>query len=176
MCATRFLRISAANIGPNRFHQNRTVSWLMSIPRSARRSSTLRSDRGYLTYIITTRRMTSGELLKYRNGLLITQGRFARERETGVFLADAPCNHLRPPCSPLFGSLLSQVGSPVGKPLKILGFLSDLLLNAREICARTRVPANRRSARKIFFIAGAATMVPSLTKQALPARRRRPHD
>ena len=25
MCATRLLRISAANIGPNRFHQNRTV-------------------------------------------------------------------------------------------------------------------------------------------------------
>ena len=73
MCATRFFRISAANIGPNRFHQNRTVSWLMSIPRSARRSSTLRSDSGYLTYIITTRRMTSGELLKYRNGLLMAQ-------------------------------------------------------------------------------------------------------
>ena len=33
MCATRLLRISAANIGPNQFHQNRTVSWLMSIPR-----------------------------------------------------------------------------------------------------------------------------------------------
>ena len=47
---------------------NRTVSWLMSIPRSASRSSTLRSDSGYLTYIITTRWMTSGELLKYRNG------------------------------------------------------------------------------------------------------------
>src|SRR5208337_4886981 len=57
MCAARLLRVSAANIGPNRFHQNRTVSWLMSIPRSARRSST-RSDSGYLTYIITTRRMT----------------------------------------------------------------------------------------------------------------------
>ena len=28
-------------------------------------------DVGYLTYIITTRRMTSGELLKYRNGLLM---------------------------------------------------------------------------------------------------------
>ena len=42
------------------------------------------------------------------------------------FLADAPCNHLRPPCSPLFGSLLSQVGSPVGKPLKILGFPAAL--------------------------------------------------
>jgi hypothetical protein len=62
--ATRFFRISAANIGPNRFHQNRTVSWLMSIPRSAKRSSTLRSDSGYRTYIITTRRITSGELLK----------------------------------------------------------------------------------------------------------------
>src|SRR5271166_2418046 len=73
MCATRFFRISAANIGPNRFHQNRTVSWLMSIPRSARRSSTLRSDSGYFTYIIKTRRITSGELLKYRNGLLIPQ-------------------------------------------------------------------------------------------------------
>jgi hypothetical protein len=27
----RLFRISAANIGPNRFHQNRTVSWLMSV-------------------------------------------------------------------------------------------------------------------------------------------------
>jgi hypothetical protein len=34
MCATRFFRISAAKMGPNLFHQNRTVSWLMSIPRS----------------------------------------------------------------------------------------------------------------------------------------------
>src|SRR5271155_551449 len=48
MCATRLSRISAANIGPNRFHQNRTVSWLMSIPRSASKSSTLRSDSGYV--------------------------------------------------------------------------------------------------------------------------------
>ena len=43
---------------------NRIVSWLMSIPRSAKRSSTFRSDSGYRTYIITTRRITSGELLK----------------------------------------------------------------------------------------------------------------
>ena len=43
------------------------------VPRSANRSSTLRSDSGYLTYIITTRRMTSGKLLKYRNGLLMHQ-------------------------------------------------------------------------------------------------------
>ncbi len=71
MCATRLFRASAASSGPNRFHQNLTVSWLMSIPRSAKRSSTLRSESGYRTYIITTRRMTSGELLKYLNGLLI---------------------------------------------------------------------------------------------------------
>ena len=60
MCATRLFRISAANIGPNRFHQNRTVSWLLSIPRSAKRSSTLRSDSGYFTYISTARRIISG--------------------------------------------------------------------------------------------------------------------
>jgi len=40
-------------------------------PALASRSSTLRSESGYRTYIITTRRITSGELLKYRNGLLI---------------------------------------------------------------------------------------------------------
>src|ERR1700749_5136754 len=73
MCATRRLRISEANIGPNRFHQNRTVSWLMSIPRSAKRSSTFRGDSEYRTYIITTIRITSGELLKYRNGLRMAQ-------------------------------------------------------------------------------------------------------
>ena len=78
------LWISAANIGPNRFHQNRTVSWLMSIPRSAKRTSTLRSDSGYLTYIITTRGMTSGELLKYRTA----------ERLDGM--PAGPQRHLRP--------------------------------------------------------------------------------
>lgn len=67
---TRFLRISAANIGPNRFHQSRSVSWQMSMARSASRSSTFRSDSGYFTYVITTTRMTSGELSKYRNGFV----------------------------------------------------------------------------------------------------------
>jgi hypothetical protein len=43
-------------------------------PALANRSSTLRTDSEYRTYIITTRRMTSGELLKYRNGLLIHRG------------------------------------------------------------------------------------------------------
>jgi hypothetical protein len=39
------------------------------MPRSCSRSSTFRSESGYFTYIITTRRITSGEELKYRNGL-----------------------------------------------------------------------------------------------------------
>jgi hypothetical protein len=43
------LPISAAKMGPNLFHQNRTVSRLMAIPRSDNRSSSLRSDSGYFT-------------------------------------------------------------------------------------------------------------------------------
>jgi hypothetical protein len=39
------------------------------VPRSNSRSSTFLSDSGKRTYIITTSRMTSGEELKYRNGL-----------------------------------------------------------------------------------------------------------
>ena len=42
----RFFLISAANIGPNLFHQARTVSWQMSMPRSLSRSSTCRNERG----------------------------------------------------------------------------------------------------------------------------------
>ena len=41
--------VSAANIGPNLFHQKRTVSWLISILRSCSRSSTFRSDKGNRT-------------------------------------------------------------------------------------------------------------------------------
>ncbi|MFC0588209.1 hypothetical protein ACFFF7_02155 [Novosphingobium aquiterrae] len=61
---TRWRRMSPANIGPNRFHQCHTVSWHRSSQRSYSRSSTFRSDRGNHTYIITTRRITSGEELK----------------------------------------------------------------------------------------------------------------
>ena len=39
------------------FHQNRIISWLTSIPRSWRRSSTGRGDSGKRTYIITAKRM-----------------------------------------------------------------------------------------------------------------------
>jgi len=59
----------AANIGPNLFHQNRTVSWQMSTPRSDNISPTFRSDSGYRTYSITAMRITSGDELKHRNGL-----------------------------------------------------------------------------------------------------------
>jgi len=41
----RFL-ISAANLGPNLFHQARTVSGLISTPRSWSKSSTSRSESG----------------------------------------------------------------------------------------------------------------------------------
>ena len=44
--------------------KKRAVSWFTSIPRSCRRSSTLRSDGGKRTYIITARRMISGDVLK----------------------------------------------------------------------------------------------------------------
>ena len=57
-------RMSAANIGPKRFHQWRTVSWQMSMPRSNNRSSTLRSDNGNRTYMSTTSRITSGDEVK----------------------------------------------------------------------------------------------------------------
>ena len=53
MASTRFLRILFANMGPKRRHYNLTVSWQMSTPRSCSRSS---------TYIMTTSRITSGEL------------------------------------------------------------------------------------------------------------------
>jgi hypothetical protein len=49
-------------------HQRLTVSWQMSMPRSCSRSSTVLSDSGYLTYIITINRITSGELSNQRNG------------------------------------------------------------------------------------------------------------
>jgi hypothetical protein len=56
--------VSLSHCGPLPGGLARRDSWLMSIPRSAKRSSTLRRDSGYRTYIITTRRMTSGQLLK----------------------------------------------------------------------------------------------------------------
>jgi hypothetical protein len=48
---------------------NRTVSGQMSMPRSKSRSSTFRRFSGNRTYNITAARITSGEELKYRNGL-----------------------------------------------------------------------------------------------------------
>ncbi len=66
---TRLRCTSAAKNGPNLFHHSRTVSGQISILRSASRSFTFRSESGDRTYIITTKRMISGDELKYRNGL-----------------------------------------------------------------------------------------------------------
>src|SRR5271166_2323946 len=58
-------------------HQDEAASFLeANVPPASAGSScpsTLRSESGYRTYIITSRRITSGELLKNRNGLLIAR-------------------------------------------------------------------------------------------------------
>jgi antirestriction protein ArdC len=46
-------------------------SWIAVLKRDRR--EIFHAAAGYRTYIITTRQMTSGELLKYRNGLLIAR-------------------------------------------------------------------------------------------------------
>ena len=93
---TRFLRISATNIGPNLFHQNRTVSWLISIPRSCKRSSTLRSDSGNRTYSITARRITSGLVLKHLNGerFVIQRGCETAPHGSSSYCLTVPANVL----------------------------------------------------------------------------------
>ena len=68
-CGTKSgLQRTYPDIGPNLFHQNRTVSWLISMPRSCISSSKLRSESGKRTYSITARRMISGLVLRYLNG------------------------------------------------------------------------------------------------------------
>jgi hypothetical protein len=68
----------ATNVGSNKRAEpvppQPHVSWQILIPRSNNRSSTLRKLSGNRTYIITTRRMISGDELKYRNGLSSLRG------------------------------------------------------------------------------------------------------
>lgn len=54
---------SAANIGQNLAHENRMVSWQISIPRSWSRSSTSLSDNGNRMNSLTARRVTSSQVL-----------------------------------------------------------------------------------------------------------------
>jgi hypothetical protein len=77
----RWRRTSAANIGPNRFHQCRTVAWQIRPALEQQIFDVPQREEGKRTYIITTRRMISGEELKQRNGL-------ASLRERGIIL---PC-------------------------------------------------------------------------------------
>ena len=62
----RLVRILSPMVDPTAvaFLACSTVAWQTSIPRSANRSSTLRSDSGYFTYSNTAALITSGELLK----------------------------------------------------------------------------------------------------------------
>lgn len=69
--STRPFRTSDANFGPDWSHQNRTVSWLMSTPRTWSRSSRFRSKSGNRTYNITAKRMISGPVLNHLKGLAL---------------------------------------------------------------------------------------------------------
>ena len=53
---------------PNRPNQRRTLSWQIPMPRSWRMPSTFRRAIGNLTYISTSSRMISEQVLKQRNG------------------------------------------------------------------------------------------------------------
>jgi hypothetical protein len=54
---------------PNLFHYSHIILWRMSIPRSARRSSTLRSESGYWRYVVITRWDHFGQAIKVREGI-----------------------------------------------------------------------------------------------------------
>ena len=66
----------------------------MSIPRSWRRSSTCRNDSGKRTYIMTAKRIISGEVLKYRNGLRISGDYETRFAGSSYFALTVPCRRL----------------------------------------------------------------------------------
>jgi hypothetical protein len=83
-------RISAANIGPNWFRQ-KTDRVMADVDHAlGQEILDVAQRQRVLTYIITTRRIASGELLKYRNGL--PQPDTARK-----FALKLPCNPLQAP-------------------------------------------------------------------------------
>ena len=121
--STRRFRISAANNGPKRFHQNRTVSWLISIPRSCSRSLTFRRDRGNRTWSITARRMISGLVLKYLKGL----GLLIRQRQAHALPGSSHVGLTEPTGE--FGSILALENSSVTRPdHRDLGLISSAAL------------------------------------------------
>jgi hypothetical protein len=71
MRGTRLLRISAAKYRAKPVPPEPNGLVADVDPTLSEQILDVASDSGYLTYIITTKRMTSGELLKYRNGLLM---------------------------------------------------------------------------------------------------------
>jgi hypothetical protein len=79
MPSTRLLRISAANIGPNLCHQNRTVSWQTSMPRSCSKSSTLRSESGKRMYVLTAQANDLGADAEVAERLSLVYGRMQKQ-------------------------------------------------------------------------------------------------
>lgn len=73
------LRILFAKYELNLSAHRRTLSWQASIPRSCRRSSTLRKESGNRTYISTPHWIISVDVLKWRNGELVIWGGYSAE-------------------------------------------------------------------------------------------------
>ena len=67
---------------------------LISMPRSASKSSTLRSGRWYLSPIIRTRRMTSGELLKIAERVAHVDWKLPRRDAAGFLSASRTDEHV----------------------------------------------------------------------------------
>lgn len=119
----------AKNIGPKLFYQKRSVLWLISIPRSWSRSSTLRSESGNRMHIITAKRLTSGLVLKHLKGgtfghpgrLTVHPGRLKGSSSDNTFM------HV-PPALPAGGS--ANPG-PFPEPRRGAGWYIPLLARRR---------------------------------------------
>ena len=77
---------------------------IQTIPRSCRRSSTLRSESGNRTYNITAKRMISGLVLKYLNGECFVICGFYK-----YTLPSSTEFNLTVPVSPMRGQIIRQI-------------------------------------------------------------------
>ena len=91
--AGHFFRISAANVGPKRFHQNCTAAWQRSGPRPKGTSSPGLIDGGWRAYIISGTRVTSGEPSKWRKGWRTAGGYGTPSAGSSRFAPAKPVGH-----------------------------------------------------------------------------------
>jgi len=101
--------------------------------RSNRISSTCRSDSGKRIYIITTRRITSGELLKLRKGLRIAGGEGSSPGGSSQFTLTMPIPDLWPRRS-ISSVTSSGVAASVVRPGKLPAFYLNLYRRQAPQC------------------------------------------